>query len=105
MSEQNPKPPRIEIDGADGLALRQLATEDAQGYFDLIEYNRAHLSRFDDVTSLNYSDVGSVVKSIVSPDNPSELRFGIWAGGIMVGSLNARKIASVINEELAKNER
>ncbi len=88
MHEQGPKTGRIEIVGEAGFTLRQLTVDDAKSYLDLIEYNRSHLSRHGDVTSLNYPDLDSVVKSIVQPDNPLRLRFGIWPEEIMVGTVN-----------------
>jgi RimJ/RimL family protein N-acetyltransferase len=90
--EQTPKPARIEIEGRDGLALRQLTPEDAQAYFDLIEYDRAHLSQVHgserDGTADKYKTVEDVRKSIETPENTSKLRFGIWDGDVMVGSNN-----------------
>ena len=92
MSEQVTKPARIEIEGSDGIALRQLVPEDAQAYFDLIEYDRAHLSqahgRAQDETAEKYKTVEDVRQSIVDPVIPEKLRFGIWVSDTMVGSNN-----------------
>ncbi len=83
---QQSKP--IEIEGQRGINLKQLFIEDAQAYFDLIEYNRAHLSQFNDPTAEKYPDANAVIGSIVNPENPDRLRFGVWDGNTMVGSIN-----------------
>ena len=78
----------IEIEGWEGIKLKQLFIEDAQAYFELIEYDRAHLSQFNGETAENYPDVAAVIRSITNPENPDKLRFGIWDGDQMVGSIN-----------------
>jgi hypothetical protein len=67
--ELPPRDERIEIYGSDGVVLRQLIPEDSQPYFDLIEYDRAHLSQFDDDTAAKYKTVEDVLESIVNPKN------------------------------------
>src|SRR5205085_1508422 len=47
-----------------------------------------HLSQFGDPTYAKYPDLSSVERSILEPRNPDRLRFGIWDGGLLVGSLN-----------------
>ncbi|HVO86439.1 MAG TPA: GNAT family N-acetyltransferase [Candidatus Binatia bacterium] len=87
MTERLAKVARIELEASDGLALRQLVEEDAQAYFDLIDADREHFKYGEEVTSLNYPDVQSVLASIRRP-NPDRTRFGIWDGDTMVGSIN-----------------
>lgn len=86
MSEQL-RSERIEIEGQDGLKLRQLIWADARDYFELIDYDRAHLSQYGDDTAKKYDTYGKVLDSIVNPKNPSKLRFGIWQDETMVGSI------------------
>jgi len=88
MIEEVPKPARIEIQGRDGMDLKQLVPEDAQTYFDLIDADRSHFKHGEEVTSTKYPDVQSVLESIENPENPSKLRFGIWDADVMVGSIN-----------------
>jgi RimJ/RimL family protein N-acetyltransferase len=68
--------------------LKQLTLKDAPLYFALVEYDRKHLSQFDDVTAKKYQSVEDVKKSIKTPPNPDKYRFGIWAKDTMVGSIN-----------------
>ncbi len=71
----------------DAIVLREITLVDAQTYFDLVDYDRQHLSQFDDKTAAKYPDVESVEKSIHNyPKN--KIRFGIWDDGVMVGSRN-----------------
>lgn len=83
---QQSHPIEIEVEG--GLRLRQLFIEDAEAYFDLIKYDRAHLTQFNDPTAEKYKSVADVINSIVNPDNPDRLRLGIRNGDQMVGSIN-----------------
>lgn len=93
MNEQDPPPTQIELEGPDGVAIRQLIPEDAQGYFDLIDYDRTHLSQFGDSTAEKYQSVEDVLESIVNPSNPEKKRFGIWVDGVMVGTNNLTPLA------------
>jgi RimJ/RimL family protein N-acetyltransferase len=81
-------PTRPEIEGREGVALKQLYIEDAQAYFDLIEYDREHLSRYNDETAEKYPSVDAVALSITQPQNPMRQRYGIWHEETMVGSIN-----------------
>lgn len=78
--------------GDDGMAIRQLVAEDAQRYFDLVEYDRPHLSQIHsgvpDETADKYKTVEDVRRSIINPypKRPNRVRFGIWDNEIMVGS-------------------
>ncbi len=87
MSEQAAST-KIEIEAQDGMSLHQLGPYDAQAYFDLIDADREHLSQFGDGTAIKYPSVDTVRESIVNPEYPTKLRFGIWQGGAMVGSIN-----------------
>jgi len=101
------------MEGPDGIAIRELVPADAQRYFDLIEYDRAHHSQTHsgetDETAEKYPDVESVLDSIVNPENPGiYFRFGIWDGETMVGSDNLRlmgnyrgRIGSWVGKEYA----
>lgn len=87
VTEKLPQQPaRMEIKGTDGLALRQLALDDAQRYFDLVDFNREHFSH-DPSTTQKYKTVEDVLDSIENPD-PNKRRFGIWDSDVMVGSIN-----------------
>lgn len=68
-----------------GLMLLQLIPTDAEAYFALLDEDRAHLSQYGDNTAAKYPTVDAVRESIVHPQNPEKLRFGIWDGGTFVG--------------------
>jgi RimJ/RimL family protein N-acetyltransferase len=91
MTEQEPKTARLEREGSDGIAVRQLYLEDAPNYFGLIDEDRPHMSQTHndiyDETSDNYQTIEQVVDSILTP-KPNKFRFGIWDGDKMVGSNN-----------------
>jgi RimJ/RimL family protein N-acetyltransferase len=87
IQELPPHNERVEIDGPDGLALRQLVPDDAQRYFDLIDADREHFKYGEEITSNKYPTVESVRQSIKDPVQ-SKLRFGIWDNNEMVGSIN-----------------
>lgn len=92
MSEQTTRASRLEIEGPDGIALKQLGPEDAPPLFELIDEDRPHLSQthsgvFDD-TADKYRTVEDVLRSIIKPKNPQKLRFGVWVNGSLVGSNN-----------------
>ncbi len=93
MSEGTGTPARIEVTTPnDTVAIRQLVPEDAESYFGLIEFDRAHLSQSyhgeePDGTAQKYLTVEAVLESIVHPD-PDKHRFGIWDGDTMVGTSN-----------------
>lgn len=77
-----------------GVVLRMLQPKDAKHYFDLVDRNRGHLSRNGDTTAARYPDLESVVNSILHPENPERLRFGIWVDERFVGSINLTPDAS-----------
>lgn len=72
----------------DTVVLKQLIPEDAPHYFRLINESRRHLSRNEDKTAKKYKKVEDVLESIVNPKEKDKLRFGIWDGDQMVGSVN-----------------
>jgi len=74
----------------DTIVLKQLIPEDAENLFQLVDADRAHLSQHGDTTAEKYRTAESVRDSIVHPDpkKPGKIRFGIWDGEIMVGSIN-----------------
>lgn len=87
---------RIEIDTErSGLVLRQLVPEDSFALYRLIERNRAHLSQYLDETSRKYPDHASVLASIVAPDKPAKLRFGVWDDDELVGAINLRSASTL----------
>jgi RimJ/RimL family protein N-acetyltransferase len=71
------------------IVLRQLVTEDAPAYFEAVDANREHLSKFGDETATKYPDIKAVEDSLTSPSNPNKLRMGIWDGDTFVGTVNA----------------
>lgn len=87
MSELVTQPSRTEIEGPEGITLKQLIPEDALSYFNLIKYKSDHLRQYGDRTADKYPTVDSVRQSIESP-KPDRWRFGIWSGETMVGSIN-----------------
>jgi RimJ/RimL family protein N-acetyltransferase len=93
MTELSPEQ-RIVLPSADGeVELRQLVPEDAESYFDLIEYDRDHLRQFGEETGDRYPSADAVRESIEDPPEPDKIRFGIWHGEadqepVMVGSIN-----------------
>lgn len=73
----------------DSVVLKQLVSDDAQRYFDLVDSDRPHLSQHGDRTAKKYQTVKEVQDSIIPPeDHPIKYRFGIWDGDVMVGSDN-----------------
>jgi len=85
--ELPPRGERIEIDGPDGLAIRQLIPDDDQAYFDALHHDPGRFQHGEEATLRKYPTVESVRASIEDPD-PNRLRFGIWDGGKMVGTIN-----------------
>lgn len=84
----DPPAERLIIPAAGGLLLKQLFIDDAGPMLEAISYDRSHLSKFDDDTAKKYKTEQDIIDSIVLPDDPSRLRFGIWDGDTFVGSVN-----------------
>lgn len=85
--ELSPHNERIEIEGDNGFAIRQLVLDDAQRYFDLIDADRTHFKHGQEMTPNKYQTVEDVQRSLEDPVQ-NRLRFGIWDGNNMVGSIN-----------------
>lgn len=81
-----------------GLVLKQLVPSDAAQYFALIEEDRAHLSQHEDETAHKYPTEASVRESIVSPENPKKMRFGIWDDTTFVGMVGLTPHSKVVCE-------
>lgn len=74
-----------------GVILQPLTVENAQAYFDLVDFDRDHLSQFGDITASKYQTVEEVIRSFDENDedyNPFKLRFGVWNDGAMIGTIN-----------------
>lgn len=80
--------PRVELPVSDTVVLRQFVPSDAAALFALIDRNLDHLSQFGDTTAEKYPDLVAVEQSIIEPPNPDRLRFGIWDGKELVGTVN-----------------
>lgn len=78
---------QIVIQG-EGLVLKQLLLKDAEPLFLLIDRNRSHLSQYGEPTAAKYPNLSAMHKSIVDPPQLNRLRFGIWDGSVLVGSIN-----------------
>lgn len=89
MGELAPFLPRIVLTSeGDSVELRQLVIEDAEDYFRLVDLSRDNQPQFRGPISEKYLTVKAVRDSILKPENPCKLRFGIWDNGVMVGSNN-----------------
>jgi RimJ/RimL family protein N-acetyltransferase len=74
---------------ADGrLKMLQFSVVDAENWFAVIDRNREHFSQYGDETSNKYPTLASVLVSILTPNIPNRLRFGIWVGHTLTGSIN-----------------
>ncbi len=73
---------------ADSVELKQFVPEDAEEMFRLIDFDRKHLSQFEDDTARKYQTVEDARDSIIYPRSPCKFRFGIWDKSVMVGSVN-----------------
>lgn len=71
-----------------GVFLRQLTKHDVSAYFDAVDASRDHLSQFGDPTSTKYQTIEDVETSVIQPDDPNKLRFGIWDHDSFTGSIN-----------------
>lgn len=71
-----------------GITLRRFEACDCDTLFKLIDSNREHLSQRNDQTAQKYPDLQSVLASVTNPSNPAKLRFGIWRGDCLVGTVN-----------------
>jgi ribosomal-protein-alanine N-acetyltransferase len=85
--ELPPQGERIEIDGTDGIALRQIIPDDDQAYFDALHNDPSRFRYGEEATLRKYPTVESVRASIEDSD-PNRLRLGIWDSNTMVGTIN-----------------
>ena len=76
------------LEVGDGIFLRQYVPADAPVIFQLIDENREHLSQHGEDTARKYPTLESVADSIINPQNPRRLRFGIWDKDVFVGGIN-----------------
>lgn len=90
MTETDTQPFPVVLVSADKrVFLRLYIPEDAPAAFALIDRNRAHLSRHNEPTALNYPTYERFERSITHSSNEKRLRFGIWnSDGDIVGSIN-----------------
>lgn len=72
----------------DSVELKQFVPEDAEEMFRLIDFDRQHLSQFEDDTAIKYQTVEDARDSIIYPKSPCKFRFGVWDKDAMVGSIN-----------------
>ena len=73
-----------------GMVVRSLTPEDAERYFEGLQYMA---SDFGKDTVYQYPTIESVRESITTPSNPNRERFGIWVPGCVenqgfAGSIN-----------------
>jgi ribosomal-protein-serine acetyltransferase len=89
MAEALQPPEHLEINaGINGVVLRQLTVDDAERYFELIDFDRTHFTSVDEDTANKYLTVDDVRKRLYGDEE--KVRLGIWADGVMVGSANYR---------------
>jgi RimJ/RimL family protein N-acetyltransferase len=89
MTEVLPSTDQLTVGPAspDTVWLKRLADEDAAAFFDLIEFDRDHLSQFGMPIAADYTDKRKVLFSIgMQQYRPDLSRFGIWDGDVLVGS-------------------
>lgn len=67
-----------------GIVLRRLTPAHANAYFDLIDRNREHLTRFGDYEDEKNATLEWVVESLASRADEN-VRFGIWRAGDLIG--------------------
>lgn len=70
------------------IILRKLTREDAPALFSLIDSNRAHLSQHGELTAKRYKTLDSVIESILLPENPFQMCYGIWKELELIGNIN-----------------
>jgi RimJ/RimL family protein N-acetyltransferase len=67
-----------------GLVLREHTAKDAGPYYDLVQANRAHLTRHGDYTELVASTRDGTERRFANPQRPS-VRCGIWKDDRLIG--------------------
>ena len=73
----------------EGVELRELTIANAAEYFDAVDNSRAHLREFEPGTEKKYRTLEDVEKSFEDQD-PTKVRFGIYADDQFVGTVNLR---------------
>lgn len=86
--EQTSNPERIIIPIDDELVLMQLEREDAGPMKAVMDFDRQHLKQHGEKTGDKYQTEQEIIDSIVQPEDPSRLRFGIHKHDAFVGSIN-----------------
>ena len=81
----------------EGISLRELTLDDAERYFNLVDFDRGHLSQFGDETAAKYPDVKEVEDSILNQAKPVH-RFGIWDKDTMVGLIKLTELSPGMHE-------
>jgi RimJ/RimL family protein N-acetyltransferase len=95
MIDREPPLPTAELEiPAEGIILRKFTPADAPIYWNLLQRNerflsQRHIGGWDD-TGQKYHSEEEVLQSILHPDPPDEIQFGIWDDNTMVGNINAR---------------
>jgi RimJ/RimL family protein N-acetyltransferase len=75
--ELPPQGERIEIEGTDGLAVRQLMSDDDQAYFEALHHDPARFQHGEEKTLKKYPTVGSVNLQF---NRPKSAELGYWSG-------------------------
>jgi len=69
------------------VSLRELGSQDARQYYDLVNANREHLSRHGDYTAEQDATPEALVAYFSCPSD-SNLRLGIWHSTTLVGRVD-----------------
>jgi len=90
---------RLELTTSDeGVLLLEFIANDARPLFEIINRNRDHLSQRDDETAAKYPAFESVLCSITDSKNLQKIRLGIWAKGVLTGTINITPGAGYTSE-------
>ena len=72
------------------IELKMLTTSNASDYFRLIDNNRKYFGNFNNLDQSKYQSVQEVEASLKSAD---KIRYGIYCGDNLVGTINLQNIA------------
>ncbi|MCL2037705.1 GNAT family N-acetyltransferase [Candidatus Saccharibacteria bacterium] len=105
-----PQPLEIHSD-KDTVFLRQLTPADAQAFFDIIDFDRAHFQHGEEITPEKYKTVQDVLDSFEKERPRPYYRFGIWEDGVMVGTRNleitddgeSAEVGAMVGKQFAGN--
>jgi RimJ/RimL family protein N-acetyltransferase len=78
--------------------LKQFVVEDAKPVKAIMDYNREFLLQYGENTGLKYTTEEEFIESVEHPKDPTRLRFGIWEGKTLVGSINLHPRAEGVAE-------